>query len=180
MLIGVDPAEVAWKPWSEIQAERIRLDTEVLTTKRKETEDRFRTIGAEQRIVEAALKPFDDALARLAQEAESLDKAPGQPEFGVGHLAWMVRAKVRDLYASGKVEGAAEAMKLLVKRGSRGHRNFRDGSGNEVPFKFEASAGAFTVLDEPAFELYTTSGVVEALASVILDYNSLGPDRRKN
>ena len=180
MLIGVNPAETVWKPWADIQAERIRLDTETVTRRREEQIGRLQTLKVDATVVTAAQKQFDDALAHLGEELASLDRSPGQPEFQIGHLSWAIRAQVRDLYAKGTVTDAAEAMRLLVRHGCKGHRNLRDGGGNDLPFGFAAQAGAFSQLSEETFEVYAASGVVEALASVILQYNTLTAEKRKN
>lgn len=180
MLIGVNPAETVWKAWHEVQAERIRLDTELTIRRRDELRGRVEALKTDEKVLAAALKPFEDALAKLAEEASGLDQSPGQPEFQIGHLSWAVRAQVRDLYAKSTVTDSAEAMRLLVLHGCKGHRGLKDAEGKEISTSFAAQAGAFSRLSDETFEIYAASGTVEALASVILNYNALGPERRKN
>ena len=180
MLIGVNPAETVWKSWSEIQRERIRIERAVLVQRRAQMAERLAAAKIEGNAAAAALQPLDAMLTKLDAEAAALQPIEGEPEFQIGHISWKARGRVQALYAANKIEDAGAAMELLVRHGCRGHRGLKTGAGSDVAFSFESSKGNFPVLDEATFEAYAASGVVEALASVILDYNTLGKDREKN
>lgn len=180
MLIGVNPAETVWRSWSEIQKERIRLDRQNTTTRRETMQKRLEGVKVEEEAITAALRPFDELLASLDAEEASLVADTQEPAFQIGHLPWAVRGRVAGLYTTGKTEDVNQAVALLVRHGCRGHRQFTDGSGVPVPLSFESSKGHFPVLAQETFEVYAASGVAEPLASVILDYNSLGKSAQKN
>lgn len=181
MLTGVNPRETVWRTWSEILKGRIRQDRQTFTARKAKTLERLTALKMDEATVHASAEQFDALLATLDADEASAVAEPNEPEFEIGHIPWSIRNRVAALYAANKIEDTALGASLLVRYGCRAHRNFLDASGRGIPYKGEnPSKTHFPMMDEETFEVYAASGLVESLAAIILDYNSLSSDRRKN
>ena len=93
----------------------------------------------------------------------------GEPEFRLVLVSDRVllgfASKLRAV--GGKAEDP-EFLEYVVRRGCRGHRNFRDAQGRAIPSQLESGPTGEVLLSRSTYNSYELSGVVAALAMVIM------------
>jgi len=153
-----------WLPWSTIRIEALNalektgFSVAEFPESRRQTD--LRVPGLSNLMVPLESGAPDPRQAMLET---------GEPEFRLVRVSDRVlQGFMSQLRAvKGKAEDP-EFLEYVVRRGCQGHRNFRDAQGRAIPSQLESGPTGEVLLSWSTYNWYELSGVVAALATVIL------------